>query len=100
MSRKALDAELRTFGIDNVYFQPPPNLQMVYDCFVYELSDIHTNNADDMTYRLLHRYQVTLVTRKYNEELIDTIMHHFNRITFARPYRSDNLYHTVFYIYY
>ena len=32
-------------GSGNVYFQPPENLKMRYDCIVYERSEIETVHA-------------------------------------------------------
>lgn len=100
-TRLDLDAELRSnFGIEHVYFQPPPNKEIKYDCFVYTLDDIYTRYADDMKYIKKKRYQVTLVTKKWREDLIDLIMDHFQHITMGKTYRADNLYHCPFYIYY
>ena len=48
-------------GSGNVYFQPPENLKVRYDCIVYERSEIETVHADNAPYRLLDRYQVTVI---------------------------------------
>ena len=34
-------------GSGNVYFQPPENLKVRYDCIVYERSEIETVHADN-----------------------------------------------------
>lgn len=100
-TRLKLDAELRQyFGINNVYFQPPPNIQMEYDCFRYELDDVYIRHADDMKYLKKKRYKVMLITKKWNEDLIDLILDHFDHITMGKPYRTENLYHVPFFIYY
>ena len=100
-TRKELDSLLREIpGIDRVYFQPPPNFQMEFDCIVYELADIHTRRADNKHYVVHKRYTVTLVMRKYNEATIDALLNKFDMISFSREFRSDNLYHHVFDLYF
>lgn len=99
MTRLDLDRELRTL-VEHVYFQPPANVQLEYDCIVYQLDNIYVGHADDTDYINKKRYQITLVTKKWNEELIDRIMRHFPGCQYGRPFRSDNLYHNIFFIYY
>lgn len=100
-TRVQLDALLHEIpGIEHVYFQPPPNLQMEFDCIVYELADIHTMRADNKHYIQHKRYTVTLVMRKYKEETIDALLNKFDMVSFNREFRSDNLYHHVFDLYF
>ena len=42
-------------GSGNVYFQPPENLKVRYDCIVYERCESVTVHAGNAPYRLLHR---------------------------------------------
>lgn len=100
-TRKELDELLRNIpGITNVYFQPPPNVQMQFDCIVYELSDIHTMRADNKHYIGHKRYTITLITKKYDENIANVLMEKFDKISFSRMFRSDNLYHHVFDLYF
>ena len=39
-------------GSENVYFQPPENLKMKYDCIRYSRTKIKTVFADDTPYAL------------------------------------------------
>lgn len=100
-TRKELDELLRTIpNISNVYFQPPPNIQMQFDCIVYELSDIHTMRADNKHYIGHKRYTVTLITKKYDEAITEALMKKFDMISFSRSFKTDNLYHYVFDLYF
>lgn len=99
--RAELQAKLESIlGTSNAYFQPPPGFMLTYPCFVYELSDIYVKSADDMKYSTYKRYEVTYISKTYDESVIDTIMNSFSHVVFSRPFRSDNLYHYVFFIYY
>ena len=100
-TRVQLDAILRQVpGISHVYFQPPTNLQMEFDCIVYELTDVHTMRADNKHYIRHKRYTVTIIQRKYNEGTIDALLNMFDMASFNRSFKSDNLYHHVFDLYY
>ena len=89
----------KTIGNDNVYFQPPPDIQMKYPCIVYELDNLDPIYADDITYKVWRSYQVTLITREPNSCLIDKVSY-LPRIHFNRFYAVDNLNHYVFTMYY
>ena len=41
-------------GSGNVYFQPPENLKVRYDCIVYERSEIETVHADNACVFMRH----------------------------------------------
>lgn len=99
--RTNLQAKLEEIlGSTNVYFQPPPSFTLTYPCIVYELSDIDVKPADNIKYASFKRYEVTYISKKYDEAMIDLIMRSFDHISFSRPYRADNLYHYVFFVYY
>jgi hypothetical protein len=48
-------------GTENVYFQPPDNLQMQYPCIVYQRYMAKTEFADNNPYNVVDRYQVTVI---------------------------------------
>ena len=50
-------------GTDRVYFQPPSNINMVYPCIVYSLETYDTKKADNISYHVRDRYQVTYISR-------------------------------------
>ena len=50
-------------GSQNVYFQPPSDLQMTYPCIVYKRDNASTEFAGNKPYRYEKRYQVTFIVR-------------------------------------
>ena len=95
-----LDGILRiTLGSNNVYFQPPSSVRMVYPAIRYELSDISTYSADNRKYLAQKEYTLTLIAKDPDIDVVEKlIMLPFTR--FYRYYSADNLHHWVFSIYY
>lgn len=85
-------------GNENVYFQPPPSVLMEYPAIRYNLTDIHTEKADNMNYKRKRRYIVTLIHRDPDNEIVDKMID--NGFAFDRFYAKDGLNHYVFMIYY
>lgn len=90
----------RFLGSRNVYFQPPETLKMAYPCIVYNLSGIRTRCANNEVYTMDKRYDVTLITKDPDNNLIDKMVVDFSLCGFDRPFVSDNLYHYVYTLYY
>lgn len=100
-SRLELHEELCTLlGSENVYFQPPESEKLSYDAIVYKLEDITSRHANNKNYTNRKRYEVMLITRKADNDLIDSILEHFPYSIFNRYYIVEYLHHHVFYIYY
>jgi len=83
----------------NVYFQPPPDLEMAYPCIVYERDAADTKFADNKPYDYTQRYQVTLIDRNPDSIILDKIKG-LPSCTFDRHYAANNLNHDVFKLYY
>lgn len=98
-TRLNLDNELRAIK-ENVYFQPPESLKLKYPCFIYNLSSITPIYADDKTYKYHRRWQITYVTQKPDDDLIEIMLSRFKMITFDRHFTSDRLNHYIFNLYY
>lgn len=99
-SRTKLHERLCQFlGSGNVYFQPPKTVQMKYPCIVYALSDIQTKRANDAVYAMDKRYDVILITKDPDNDLIDKMAVVFPLCEFNRSFISDNLYHYVYTLY-
>lgn len=101
MSRRT---ELQTvlesiLGGEQVYFQPPSNVEMEYDCIVYERSRMETRFADNGPYSLIDRYQVTAIYRNPDSDLPRRIAK-LPMCSHERHFTSDNLHHDVFNLYY
>lgn len=84
---------------DNVYFQPPNNVQMEYPCIVYKRDTASTSFADNSPYRYTKRYQVTVIVKDPDSEIPDKVaglpMCEHNRF-----FTANNLNHDVFVLYF
>nr|DAL46692.1 MAG TPA_asm: tail completion protein [Caudoviricetes sp.] len=86
-------------GTRNVYFQPPESVKMNYPAIVYGLDDIQNNHADDGVYLLYKCYSVTLVDKNADSKFVDTIAK-LQNCQFERHFKSENLNHWVFSLYF
>jgi len=86
-------------GSENVYFQPPTNLQMAYPAIVYKRDDIQPAFADNNPYRLTTRYMVTVIDRNPDSE-IPLKVASLPQSNFNRAFAADNLNHDVFVLYF
>ena len=86
-------------GSRNVYFQPPPSVQMKYPAIVYELDNIDIRYANNAAYMLKNRYKVTYITRDPESSLVEELAE-IPTCKFTNRYVSDNLYHNVYTLYY
>lgn len=86
-------------GSNNVYFQPPPSVKIIYPCIVYERSAIHTTNADNINYLNRVRYTITLISDNPESELVKEILK-MKMCSYDRFFTSDGLNHDVFSLYY
>lgn len=88
-----------TLDSRNVYFQPPETIKMKYPCIVYQLDNMDPLYADDLVYKLLKSYQITLIDPNPDSDLKMKVgslpRSHFNRF-----YTSQNLNHYVFTMYF
>lgn len=84
---------------DNVYFQPPTNIQLKYPCIVYNRDYAETKFADDKPYSHTLRYAITVIDPNPDSEIPDKVaampMSLFNRF-----YAVDNLNHDVFNVFF
>lgn len=89
----------QVLGAANVYFQPPPNLVMVYPCIVYEHDQTNTDFASNVPYRLTKRWQVTHIDKSSLSPVPDKIAK-LPMTTFSRRFVSDNLNHNIFNVFF
>lgn len=96
-SRLDLQAALKTIvGEDhNVYFQPPPTLQMTYPCIVYKRDDEAVNRANNKLYKRMQGYQVTVIDPD-PDSLIPAQVGELPYCSFDRFFAADNLNHDVY----
>lgn len=84
---------------ENVYFQPPPTIKMEYPCIVYRRDFGDTIFANDKPYRFKKRYQIILIDRNPDSEVVDKLAS-LPLCLFDRFYTADNLNHDVFKIFF
>ena len=95
-----LDLQAILKGITtNVYFQPPPNVQMAYPCIVYERDFADTKFSDNKPYAYTQRYQVTLIDADPDSPILNGIKG-LPMCTFDRHFAANNLNHDVFTLFY
>lgn len=80
---------------DQVYFQPPPTVQMEYPCIVYRRDFELTRYADDRPYLHKLRYQVIVIDRD-PDSVIPNKISELPLCSYDRFYTSENLNHDVF----
>lgn len=86
-------------GSDNVYFQPPGNVQMKYPAIRYERSDMELRHADNSVYNRRVRYLVTVIASDPDSTVVGKVSM-LPLCRFERHYVQDNLNHDVFEIYF
>lgn len=89
---------LKTFT-PNAYSQAPPNNDMAYPAIVYKWDDADTKFADNRPYRFLKRYTVTVIDRSPLSVIPEDVAT-LPTCVFDRTYVANNLYHTVFLLYF
>lgn len=87
-------------GSPNVYFKAPESGKMQYPCIKYDLSKIDTRKADNKIYKRDNRYTLYLIHKNPDNTLKDTILDEFDYISMDSSYKSDNLYHYVYTLYF
>ena len=80
------------------YFQPPADVEMEYDCIVYERKLIKPTFANNQPYLLHDCYQVTLIYRNPDSDLPKKVAL-LPMCAHERHFIADNLHHDVFTLY-
>ena len=97
-SRVELNALLQTF-CPNVYFQPPPSVQLSYPCIVYQRANVKTDFADNSPYSQTKQYQVTVIDKNPDSVIPDKIAG-LPMCLFATHFTTDNLNHDIYNLYF
>jgi hypothetical protein len=82
----------------NVYFQPPSNIVMQYPAIVYEPDFEERNYANNGTYGLHDRWQVTIIDRDPDSE-IRQAFRQSPMCAFDRSFRTEGLNHFIYSLY-
>ena len=86
-------------GSRNVYFQPPENLKIKYPAIVYNYSRLGKLQASNDIYLFRTSYDLTLIDSDPDSEFAKRLLL-LPYCSFDRTFRSDNLNHFTFTIYY
>ena len=86
-------------GSRNVYFQPPADICMKYPAIVYSRNRIDNSHANGKVYKQDISYSVTVIDKNPDSEIV-TAVSRLPMCRFDRHYKSDNLNHDVFTLYY
>jgi len=85
---------LRTLA-DNVYFQPPENIQIQYPCIVYKRDTAITEFADNLPHMSSIGYEVTIIDRDPDSLILGKVSA-LPMCLFDRHFVADSLNHDVF----
>ncbi len=86
----------------NVYYNPPTSIRMEFPCFRFELNNLDVKHADNFAYSRKPRWAVTYITRDVEdvEKVAEQMLDIFQYCNFDTSFRSDNLEHAVFNLYF
>lgn len=99
VKRHELQAILEDF-VDNVYYRPPSNVQMMYPCIVYDKSGKSRSYGNNDIYREKQQYQATVIDPDPDSTIADDLEKELEYCTIGQYFTVDNLNHTVLTIYY
>ena len=97
-----LDLQTLLAGLQSgvsVYFQPPPNVDMVYPAIVYNRNLQSVSFADNNPYHRRVRYQITVIDGDPDSLIPDKVAE-LPLATYVRHYTTENLNHDIYYIYF
>lgn len=87
-------------GSDNVYFETPTDIVMQYPCIIYSVDRVKAMRADNTAYIKKRSYQVISITKNPDTDIIEDMLDFFEYCYYERRYKSDNLIHDVFTVYF
>lgn len=87
------------FGSRNVYYQPPESLKMNYPAIVYARKTIDNSYANNSVYKQNYAYEITVIDKNPDSEIVNKVSK-LPTCRFDRHFKSDNLNHDVFTLYY
>ena len=86
-------------GSRNVYYQPPESLKMNYPAIVYARKTIDNSYANNSVYKQNYAYEITVIDKNPDSEIVNKISK-LPTCRFDRHFKSDNLNHDVFTLFY
>lgn len=86
-------------GSEQVHFQAPESGKMTYPAIVYALAGIDNTHANNDVYMQSKSYEITVIDYDPDSEIVNKVSK-LPKCRFNRHFKSDNLNHYVFTIYY
>ena len=86
-------------GDRHTYFQPPSSVRMRYPAIVYERSGINNSFANDTVYGQSNSYKVTVIDQDPESDIVKQVSL-LPKCKWDRQFKSDNLNHDIFTLYY
>ena len=86
-------------GSRNVYFNPPESVKLRYPAIVYNRKRIDNTYANNGVYTQSDAYEVTVIDYDVESEIVEKVSK-LPMCSFDRNFKSDNLDHNVFTLYY
>lgn len=86
-------------GSDQVYFQPPPTVNMRYPAIVYKRDDQNSLHANNKPYKHKKRYLVTVIDEDPDSPIPDQVRE-LPMCSYDRFFTADNLNHDVFQLFF
>lgn len=83
----------------HVYYNPPEKLKLEYPCIIYHKSEIRLSHADDMGYLSKNGYMATVIDYGPDSPIGDEILK-LPLSSFSRTYVAENLYHSIYKLFY
>lgn len=83
----------------HLYFQPPENITIAYPAVIYSRNNIKNNSADDIVYSQGTEYQVTVIDKDPDSEIVNKLSK-FPTSRYSRHFTTSNMNHDVFIILY
>lgn len=96
--RKDFNSLLKTI-CNNVYFQPPDNIRMKYPAIVYKVYSPEDTYANNNKYVGNTSYELTVIDRNPDSEIANKV-YGLPKSSFVREFKSDDLNHYIFRVYY
>ena len=86
--------------LPNVYFNPPESVKLRYPCIVYNRSDVDIDFADDMAYKPIVRYSLTIIDLNPDSTYYMKVIEKFAGCNYVQHFNKEGLSHDVIELYY
>lgn len=85
---------------DNVYFQPPSDIRMIYPCIVYNKSKPKVDRANNHIYNKSQEYKLIVMDFDPDGDIADRIIEYFTHSAIDSIFVVDRLHQTTITLYY